>query len=38
MQKDVFDNVGLKSERRKNYPILEKVIKNILPNAKMSKF
>jgi hypothetical protein len=36
--KDVFDKIGLKSERRKNYPILEEVIKNILSNAKMLKF
>jgi hypothetical protein len=36
--KDVFDEVGLKSGRRKNYPILEELIKNILSNAKMLKF
>ncbi len=36
--KDEFDEVGLKSGRRKNYPILEELIKNILSNAKMLKF
>ena len=36
--KDVFDKIGLKKDRRSNYPMLQEIIKEKLPDAKMVKF
>jgi len=36
--KDVFDKIGLKKDRRANYPMLQEIIKEKLPDAKMVKF
>jgi len=36
--KDVFDKIGLKKDRRSNYPMLQEIIKEKLPDVKMVKF
>jgi hypothetical protein len=36
--KDVFDTIGLKKDRKINYPILEEIINKMLPDVRMVKF
>jgi hypothetical protein len=36
--KDVFDKIGLKKDRRPTYPMLQEIIKEKLPDARMIRF